>query len=67
MPAGRFDRYYFTFTGTAPTIATIDADGSTAAIASGAKVDVISTGRLVVEVGEGADFTSGNKIVVKLD
>lgn len=67
MPADRFDRYYFTFTGAAPTTATIDFDGSTAAIANGAKVGVISTGRLVVEFSEGADFTSGNKVVVKLN
>ena len=43
MPAERFDRYYFTFTGAGPAEAAIDADASTAAIADGAAVTVTST------------------------
>lgn len=67
MPANRFDRYYFTFTGAGPAAATIDADASTAAIAGGASVTVTTTGRLVVAFGEGADFTPGNKVVINLN
>lgn len=67
MPADRFDRYYFTFTGAGPAAATIDADASTAAIAGGASVTVTTTGRLVVAFGEGADFTAGNKVVINLN
>lgn len=66
MPADRFDRYYFTFAGSGPAEAAIDADASTAAIANGATVTVTSTGRIVVAFGEGADFTPGNKVVINL-
>ncbi|WP_432449227.1 hypothetical protein [Aliiroseovarius marinus] len=66
MPAERFDRYYYTFTGAGPASASINADASTAAIADGATVAVTTTGRLVVAFGEGADFTPGNKVVVNL-
>ena len=67
MPAERFDRYYFTFTGAGPASAAIDADKSTAAIADGATVTVTTTGRIVVAFGEGADFTPGNTLVVNLN
>lgn len=66
MPADRFDRYYFTFTGAGPAAANIDTKASTAAIAQGASVTVTTTGRLVVAFGEGADFTAGNTLVVSL-
>ena len=66
MPAERFDRYYYTFTGGGPVSASIDADASTAAIADGATVSVTTTGRVVVAFGEGADFTPGNKVVIDL-
>ena len=66
MPAGRFDRYYFTFTGATPTEATVDTDASTAAIAQGASVEMITTGRIVISFSEGADFTAGNTLVVNL-
>lgn len=66
MPADRFDRYYFTFTGAGPAEASIDADASTAAIAQGATVAMTTTGRLVVAFGEGADFTPGNALIVNL-
>ena len=67
MPAERFDRYYFTFTGAGPAAAEIDGDASTAAIADGATVTLTTTGRLVVAFGEGADFTPGNKVVINLN
>ena len=67
MPAERFDRYYFTFTGAGPTAAEIDGDASTAAISDGATVTLTTTGRLVVAFGEGADFTPGNKVVINLN
>jgi hypothetical protein len=67
MPADRFDRYYFTFTGAGPAEATIDADASTAAVANGATATVTTTGRIVVAFGEGADFTPGNKVVINLN
>lgn len=67
MPAERFDRYYFTFTGAGPAAAEIDGDASTAAIAQGATVTVTTTGRIVVAFGEGADFTPGNKVVINLN
>ncbi len=66
MPAKRFDRYYYTFTGAGPASAEIDADASTTAIAQGATVSVTTTGRIVIAFGEGADFTPGNKLVVSL-
>ena len=66
MPADRFDRYYYTFTGAGPVSAKIDASTSTVAIANGATATVTTTGRLVVAFGEGADFTPGNKLVVTL-
>ncbi|MGR3659781.1 MAG: hypothetical protein ACU0CA_01160 [Paracoccaceae bacterium] len=66
MPADRFDRYHFTFTGAGPTEATIDADASTAVIAQGASVAITTTGRLVITYSEGVDFTAGNTLVVKL-
>jgi hypothetical protein len=66
MPANRFDRYYYTFTGAGPASAEIDSTASTAAIANGATVSVTSTGRIVVAFGEGADFTPGNKVVINL-
>lgn len=66
MPADRFDRYYYTFTGAGPASAEIDAGSSTSAIAKGASATVTTTGRLVVAFGEGADFTPGNKLVVNL-
>lgn len=66
MPADRFDRYYYTFTGAGPAAAEIDASASTAAIAQGATVTMTTTGRLVVAFGEGADFTAGNALVVSL-
>ncbi len=66
MPAGRFDRYYFTFTGAVPTAASIDAEASNPELAQGASVAVTTAGRLVVEFAEGADFTAGNKLVVTL-
>ena len=67
MPAERFDRYYFTFTGAGPATAEIDGDASTAAISDGATVTLTTTGRLVVAFGEGADFTPGNKVVINLN
>lgn len=67
MPAGRFDRYYFTFTGAGPASAEIDSHASTGAIADGATATMITTGRIVVAFGEGADFTPGNKVVINLN
>lgn len=64
ITAKRFDRYYFTFTGAGPAEATIDVNASTASLAQGATVTVITAGRLVVAFGEGADYTPGNKLVV---
>ncbi len=66
MPAKRFDRYYYTFTGAGPAEASIDNERSTAALAKGASVEVLTTGRLLVTFAEGADFTHGNKLVLKL-
>ena len=66
MPAERFDRYYYTFTGAGPASAEIDVSASTGAIAQGATATVTTTGRLVVAFGEGADFTPGNTLVVNL-
>jgi hypothetical protein len=66
MPAGRYDRYYYTFSGAGPTEAAIDKDVSTTAIAQGATVTVETTGRLVVSFAQGADFKPGNKLVVMM-
>lgn len=66
MPADRFDRYYYTFSGAGPATASINMEASTPAIAKGASVEVMTAGRIVVVFGEGADFTHGNKLVVNL-
>mgnify|MGYP007079534971 CR=1 FL=1 len=66
MPDKRFDRYYYTFTGAGPAEASVNSDSSTAALAQGASVAVLSTGRLLVTFAKCADFTHGNKLVIKL-
>lgn len=65
IPANRFDRYYFTFTGTAPAKASIDAEASTPTLAGGASVAVVD-GKLVVTFGQSADITPGNSLMIKL-
>lgn len=65
IPADRFDRYYFTFTGAALTGASIDGAASTAALAGGASVAVVE-GKLVVTFGETADITPGNTLIISL-
>lgn len=66
LPADRFDRYYFSFDGAAPTGATIDSGASTPALAGGAAASV-ADGVLVVEFGESTDVTPGNTLVISLD
>ena len=65
MPEERYDRYYYTFDGTAPYGATIDAVASSEGLGDYSAVDVVDD-KLVVEFGEGADITPGNTLVINL-